>query len=279
MLVSYYSKGIDQKEIFDKLKVAQGKSSDEEFNKIEREEYFKFQSMYHTLYFDFSYGVADFDSLDEYLNSINQNLKEDIEKFYPDSKILKNYNNRIYNNLRNLYIEKDGKFIIIIDEWDYIISSEKFSADDQKRYITFLQYLIKDQPYIAFTYMTGIFPIAKQLPQSSLNCLKEYSMLNDQVYYQYFGFIEQEVRDPCENNKTISYEKLEDWYNGYKGPNDEKIFNTWSVCQTLSENKISNYWTNTGRFDELITIINFNLPGIKDEILELINGEKHHQVV
>jgi len=115
--------------------------------------------------------------------------------------------------------------------------------------------------------MTGILPIAKQLSQSTLNCFNEYSMLNDELYYQYFGFTEQEVRDLCENNKNITYERLEDWYNGYKGPNGEKIFNTWSICQALSYNKINNYWTKTGRFNESINIVNFNINGIKDEIL------------
>jgi len=47
--------------------------------------------------------------------------------------------------------------------------------------------------------MTGIVPLAKELSQSTINCIDEYSMLNDEKYYQYFGFTEQEVRKLCNN--------------------------------------------------------------------------------
>ncbi|ORX76571.1 hypothetical protein BCR32DRAFT_303752 [Anaeromyces robustus] len=279
MLVTYYSKGIDSKEIFDQLKVSQGKSSNEELNKLERKQYVEFQNKYHTIYFDFSKDVDGHYTLDEYLASINQDLKNDIKKLYPNSEILKNYNDKIFKNLQSLSSELIEQFVLIIDEWDYIITNKKFSYDERNRYISFLKDLIKDKSYNAFTYMTGITPIAKELSQSSINCFNEYSMLNDDMYYQYFGFTEQEVRDFCKDNKSITYEKLEDWYNGYKGPNGEKIFNTWSVCQALSKNKICNYWNNSGRFDELINIINFNINGIKDEILELIRDKKLSQKV
>eukprot|EP00833_Pecoramyces_ruminatium_P007998 jgi/Orpsp1_1/1182030/evm.model.c7180000079582.1 len=43
MLISYYSKRIDSKEIFDNLKVSRGKSSDVEENKLERDQYIEFQ--------------------------------------------------------------------------------------------------------------------------------------------------------------------------------------------------------------------------------------------
>ncbi|ORX35495.1 hypothetical protein BCR32DRAFT_288638, partial [Anaeromyces robustus] len=37
---------------------------------------------------------------------------------------------------------------------------------------------------------------------------------------------------------------------------------------------IKNYWNGTGHFDELVNIINFNILGVKDEILKLIKGNK-----
>ncbi|ORX44295.1 hypothetical protein BCR32DRAFT_331011 [Anaeromyces robustus] len=111
--------------------------------------------------------------------------------------------------------------------------------------------------------MTGISPIAKEFSQSTLNCFTEYSMLKDKKYYQYFGFTEQEVRDLY----------LENWYNGYKAYNGEKIFNPWSIYHALVKDRIKNYWTKTGCFDELVNIINFNILGVKDNILELIKGK------
>ncbi len=157
------------------------------------------------------------------------------------------------------------------------IVKNKFTLEKKEKYLSFLRALIKNRSYIAFVYMTGILPIAKELTQSTLNCFDEYSMLEDEEYYQYFGFTEQEVRNLCEKNKEMLYEDLESWFNGYRCYGGEKIFNPLSVCRALSKNKIRNYWTNTGRFDEIKDIINFGINGVKDEILELIRGEKFTQ--
>ena len=95
--------------------------------------------------------------------------------------------------------------------------------------------------------MTGILPIAKQLSQSTLNCFDEYSMLSDKTYYKYFGFTEQEVRNLC-NNDEKKYKELENWYNGYKAYNGEKIFNTWSVIHALEKKKSKKLLDRYGTF-------------------------------
>ncbi|OUM59865.1 hypothetical protein PIROE2DRAFT_14497 [Piromyces sp. E2] len=274
MLVTYYSKGIDSKKIFDKLKVSKGKSSNQEKKEKEIIQYEKFQGKYHTIYLDFSHDVDTFETLNDYLSSINQILKKDIKKLYPNSEILNDYDNRIYINLENLYIERGEKFIFIIDEWDFIIANNMFTPKERGKFIAFLNNLIKDQAYIAFVYMTGILPIAKQLSQTSLNCFKEYSMLKDEKYYRYFGFTEQEVQNLYNKSKTLKYTDLKNWCNGYRNYKGEKIFNPWSVIQSLEDKAINNYRTQTGRSDDLVNILNFNISGVKEDILELISGKK-----
>jgi len=274
LLVTYYSKGINSKKIFDKFKVSKGKSLNEETKKEEIKQYKQFQGKYHTLYFDFSYNVNLYKTLNEYLASINEALKEDIKKFYPNSELVNDFSDIINVNLKKLFMETGEKFIIIIDEWDYIMVNDKFSFNEKNDYITFLKDLIKDKSYLAFAYITGILPIAKELSQSTLNCFKEYSILEDNKYYQYFGFTEQEVRDLCNKNNILKYEDLKSWYNGYKAYNGERIFNTWSVINALEENTLGNYWTKTGRLDELVNVINFNILGVKDEILDLIKEKE-----
>lgn len=61
--------------------------------------------------------------------------------------------------LENIYSQRNQKFIIIIDEWDCIF--RKYPGDDeaQKKYLDFLRLWMKDKPYIALAYMTGILPI------------------------------------------------------------------------------------------------------------------------
>eukprot|EP00833_Pecoramyces_ruminatium_P004728 jgi/Orpsp1_1/1178760/evm.model.c7180000066632.1 len=151
-----------------------------------------------------------------------------IKKLHPDSEVLNDYSDIINENLYDLYLETNEKLIIIIDEWDYILTNKIFTEAERNNYISFLKDLIKDQPYTAFTYMTGICPIAKDLSQFTINCFNEYSMINDQVYYNYFGFTEEEVKDLCKNSKTLKYEDLEYWYSGYRSYYGDRIFNPLS---------------------------------------------------
>ena len=133
--------------------------------------------------------------------------------------------------------------------------------------------LVKSQEYSAFVYMTGISPIANGLSQSIINCFDEFSMVEDEMYYQYFGFTEQEVRDLCRNDEEL-YKNIRSWYNGYKSYNNESYFNSWSIYHALFNKKIKDYWNQTGRSDELVNVINFNINGVKDDILELIRGKE-----
>ena len=265
-------------EILDKKKyIEQKDSNNETFDEKERQlslkRYEEFQKKFHTLYFDFSERVDSFIELDDYLDFINQTLKEDIEELYPDSKLLNKYSKNICINLARLNNEIDVDFVIIIDEWDYILANNKFSFNDQGRYISFLKDLIKGKGYARFVFMTGILPLAKQLKQSTLNCFKEYSMLKDKKYYNYFGFTKQEVQDLCKRNSTLKYEDLEKWYNGYKNCKGEPIFNPWSVIQALNDNCIDNYWPQTGSFNEIVNMVNFKINGVEKDIIELIKGK------
>jgi len=54
-------------------------------------------------------------------------LKTDFEELYPNSEILNKYDDDdVVVNLKKLYFETNKKFILIIDEWDYIITNKSF---------------------------------------------------------------------------------------------------------------------------------------------------------
>ncbi len=59
------------------------------------------------------------------------------------------------------------EFIFLIDEWDCVMRERQQSEDLHKRYLDFLQNLLKDQPYVAMAYMTGILPVKKYGPLST----------------------------------------------------------------------------------------------------------------
>ena len=56
-------------------------------------------------------------------------------------------------------MDTDRKFIFLVDEWDCIMRERQDAEDLQKQYLDFLCNLLKDQPYVALAYMTGILSV------------------------------------------------------------------------------------------------------------------------
>ena len=72
-----------------------------------------------------------------------------------------------------------------------------------------------------------------------------------------FGFIEEEVDGLYEKyladtvNPKIGRDDLKVWYDGYYTKSGDRIYNPRSVVLALSNNKLGNYWTNSGPYDEI----------------------------
>ena len=90
--------------------------------------------------------------------------------------------------------------IIFIDEYDVPIheAHEKGYYEEALDFEkTWLSAGLKDNPQLQFAVITGVLRIAKESIFSDLNNLKVYSITSE-LYAEYFGFTEQEVRDLAE---------------------------------------------------------------------------------
>ena len=74
----------------------------------------------------------------------------------------------------------------------------------------FLRNLLKDQFYVALAYMTGVLPIKRYSSGSALNMFDEFTMLNDMIFGEYFGFTEEEVQKLCEKQEVVNFELLKE---------------------------------------------------------------------
>lgn len=142
--------------------------------------------------------------------------------------------------------------MFILDEWDYIFHQDYVTDEDKKEYLSFLQNLLKDMPYVVFTYMTGILPIAKYSSGSELNMFLEYTMAAEEKFSQYFGFTEEEVDMLFERylgftvEPSLTREGLQRWYDGYYFKSGRRLYNPRSVVTSLKNNNLGNYWTSAG---------------------------------
>ena len=170
---------------------------------------------------------------------------------------------------KSMILEK--KFVFILDEWDYIFSHNLFE-EHQNDFLEFLRNLLKDKPYVALAYMTGVLPIKKYSEGSALNMFREYTMLNDRIYADYFGFTENEVKRLCYKNGNMDYEEIKEWYNDYITNKGNNIYNPRSVICALSDEYCQSYWTSTGAMDEVLYYLKYKIAEVRDDVIEMVSG-------
>ncbi|MFQ7550275.1 MAG: AAA family ATPase [Blautia marasmi] len=90
---------------------------------------------------------------------------------------------------------KTGERFIFVMMSGILFSMTIHSANDQFKFLCFLQNLLKSQAYVEMAYMTGILPIAKYSSGSPLNMFNEYTMADTGIarFSTCFGFTDREV--------------------------------------------------------------------------------------
>lgn len=167
--------------------------------------------------------------------------------------------------------------IIIIDEYDTPIQ-QGHTCNFYPEIVNFMRNFfsggLKDNPHLAFGFLTGILRVAKESIFSGMNNLKTYSILDD-GYSSYFGFTEKEVKDMLRYyGKDDKYNELSEWYDGYRFGNTE-IFNPWSVINYISDNCFPKaFWQSTGSNEIIVEIIQTATPEITKDLYKLLCGEK-----
>lgn len=170
----------------------------------------------------------------------------------------------------------EEKAIIIIDEYDTPIQQGHICGFYQD-VVAFMRNLfsggLKDNPSLAFGFMTGILRVAKESIFSGLNNITIYSIL-DRKYSQYFGFTKDEVREMLEYyHAGDKYDEVCEWYDGYLFGNTE-IFNPWSVINYIENSCFPKaFWQSTGSNDIVGEVIACATPEITEDLHRLLSGE------
>ena len=169
----------------------------------------------------------------------------------------------------------DKECVIIIDEYDTPIQQDHL-CDFYNEIVDFMRNFfsggLKDNPHLAFGFLTGILRAAKESIFSGMNNLKTNSIL-DNNYSSYFGFTNEEVRDMLAYyDYEDKYQEICEWYDGYRFGNS-KIFNPWSVINYISDQCfLKAFWQSTGSNDIIGEIIGTATPEINENLYKLICG-------
>lgn len=165
--------------------------------------------------------------------------------------------------------------VIIVDEYDTPIQQGHL-CDFCNEIVDFMRNFfsggLKDNPHLAFGFLTGILRVAKESIFSGMNNLKTNSIL-DNSYSSYFGFTNEEVKDMLAYYEyEDKYQEILEWYDGYRFGNTE-IFNPWSVINYISDQCFPKaFWQSTGSNDIIGEIIGTATPEITENLYKLFCG-------
>ena len=174
-----------------------------------------------------------------------------------------------------LHKHYDKECVIIIDEYDTPIQQDHL-CDFYNEIVDFMRNFfsggLKDNPHLAFGFLTGILRVAKESIFSGMNNLKTNSIL-DNNYSSYFGFTNEEVREMLAYyDYEDKYQEICEWYDGYRFGSSE-IFNPWSVINYISDQCFPKaFWQSTGSNDIIGEIIETATPEINENLYKLFCG-------
>ena len=258
MLVAYYSRGCDSKEMFSKYKIASDADFEKHLNKY---------NVIHINMLDF---IKRRSSVAESLDYLSKRLIHELKKENGDVDCF-DWDD-LMSVLADIFNEKKVPFIFVIDEWDCVFREYKNDTTGQAEYLDVLRLILKDQNYVALAYMTGILPIKKYGKHSALNMFTEIAMTNTREYAEFTGFTEAEVLELCKKY-NMPFEETKRWYDGYdlKGVS---IYNPRSVVMSMTGHDFDSYWTSTETYEALKVYIQMNFDGLREKVVDMIAGEK-----
>ena len=256
MLAAYYSCGCDSAELFQARKIEHNKTYQEHLNQ------------YNVIYLNMQQFLIGANN-QEVTKYLEQEVLEELWEEY--GELIKKKDIGLADALRRIYAKTEKEFIFLIDEWDCVMRERQESEAMQKHYLDFLRNLLKDQPYVALAYMTGILPVKKYGQHSALNMFWEYSMTDQKALEEFTGFTEDEVQALCKRF-GMDFMETSSWYDGYRFKKFQHIYNPKSVVEAMICQDFSNYWTSTETYEALKIYMDMDFDGLRADILQVLGG-------
>jgi hypothetical protein len=191
------------------------------------------------------------------------------EKLYGSDKSEDTFGTRFRGVIKRAYEQTGQQVVILVDEYDKPILEELDNEELQyqrrdalKEFYGVLKTL--DQ-YIRFVFLTGVTKFSKVSIFSGLNNIRDISMNED--YVGICGITDEEIdvaltpyvaRLATKLGITVkeAREELRSRYDGYHFcENTIGIYNPYSLLNTFEDNKLRNYWFETGTPSYLVYLL------------------------
>ena len=249
------------------------------FEGLAMEQLEKEWTVYPVLHIDFS--RTKYTTIEDLQEQLNLYLSE-WERTYGKNEEETSYAARLTGLLQRIYQQTGKQAVVLIDEYDAPLLDSNSDSALQGQLRTemrkFFSPLKAQGQYLRFLFLTGISKFSQMSIFSELNNLQNISMSDD--YSAICGITEQELLSQMQpdieriaqaNNET--YEEacrhLKRQYDGYHFDYDTVgLYNPFSIFNTLSKLKFSDYWFETGTPSFLVYLLkhsNYRLDRITEE--------------
>ena len=178
-----------------------------------------------------------------------------------------------FTELIEAVYEKNGKVIILIDEYDKPILdniTDKSTAKIMRDGLKNIYSVIKDSDqYIKFVFITGVSKFSKINLFSGLNNLNDITL--DKHYATICGYTHSDLKTTFKAHlQGVDMALLKTWYNGYNYQG-ELVYNPFDILLFISKGAedFGNYWWSTGNPSFLLTLLkekNWHIPDIEKYI-------------
>ena len=187
--------------------------------------------------------------------------------------------NSLYNLCFMLHQHYGQKPIVLIDEYDHVMSKAYETPDHQKIVDfmgLFLGTTLKTNNHLKLAVMTGVMQVPKESIFSGVNNLVVNDVFSDNRddHGEAFGFTPDEVRKICEDmDAPERFDEAKLWYDGYRFGSTE-MYNPWSIMGYAHEGfKADVYWINTSRNNILDNVLKRADDDTYKELEELLSGK------
>ena len=178
-------------------------------------------------------------------------------------------NIRLSNLIKTLYQQTGKQVVVLIDEYDAplldVVHKDAELSDLRDIMRNFYSPLKDCEPYIRFTFLTGITKFSQLSIFSELNNIKNISMSDE--YAAVCGITSDELltqmpedinalAKALELSRDEAVAKLKENYDGYHfSPQSPDVFNPFSLLNCFADKEFGAYWFSSGTPTYLINML------------------------
>ena len=210
--------------------------------------------------FHLDLSVTKTETTVEGLRTVLFRLLEGYRKIYGEEAYETSPGGRFSGLIHRAYAQSGKQVAVIIDEYDAPLLDKLHDAEMLAAFRNVMQdffvQLKSNEPMISFCFITGITKFSQLSIFSTINNLKNITMLPQ--YSTLCGITEDELlTDMAEDIRLMAdaYEctpdemhvKLKRQYDGYRFAEDSpEVYNPFSLMNAFGDKKIGNYWFSSG---------------------------------